>query len=40
MSGGHFDFAQYRMEDIACEIEYLIKINDNTDNKASTRDGP
>ena len=30
MSGGHFGFLQYRMEDIAYEIEYLIKINDST----------
>ena len=30
MSGGHFDFAQCHMKDIACEIENLIKINDST----------
>ena len=27
MSGGHFDYAQYRMEDIAVEIDNLIERN-------------
>ena len=27
MSGGHFDYAQYRMEDIAAEIDRLIDDN-------------
>ena len=26
MSGGHFEYQQYRFEDIACEIERLIAI--------------
>jgi len=30
MSGGHFGYAQYRMDDIVYEIENLIKINDST----------
>ena len=29
MSGGHFDYQQYRIEDIATEIEHLIESNDN-----------
>jgi hypothetical protein len=29
MSGGHFDYAQYRIEDIAKEIDKLIANNDN-----------
>jgi hypothetical protein len=29
MSGGHFDYAQYRIEDIAKEIDELIANNDN-----------
>jgi hypothetical protein len=28
MSGGHFDYNQYRVEDIAREIEALIETND------------
>lgn len=31
MSGGHFDYVQYRMEDIATEIDELIEKNDNTE---------
>ena len=31
MSGGFFDYAQYRMEDIAREIYELIRSNDNTE---------
>lgn len=31
MSGGYFDYAQYRMEDVATEIDELIKINDNAE---------
>ena len=31
MSGGHFDYAQYRMEDMACEIDQLIDENDSTE---------
>ena len=27
MSGGHFDYAQYRIEDIALSIDNLIKTN-------------
>lgn len=29
MSGGHFNYAQYRINDIAVEIDELIKSNDN-----------
>lgn len=29
MSGGHFDYAQYRIEDIAVEIDELIKHNED-----------
>jgi hypothetical protein len=29
MSGGHFDYAQYRIEDIARGIEELIASNDD-----------
>lgn len=29
MSGGHFDYQQYRIEDIAKSIEELIKSNDD-----------
>jgi hypothetical protein len=29
MSGGHFDYAQYRIEDIARGIEELIESNDD-----------
>lgn len=28
MSGGHFDYIQYRMEDIAVEIDSLISYNE------------
>lgn len=31
MSGGHFDYTQYRMEDVAVEIDYLIDRNDRED---------
>jgi len=30
MSGGHFEYQQYRLEDIATEIEELIRSNDDT----------
>jgi hypothetical protein len=30
MSGGHFDYAQYKLEDIADEIRNLIAQNENT----------
>jgi hypothetical protein len=29
MSGGHFNYAQYRVEEIAREIEALIETNDD-----------
>jgi len=29
MSGGHFQYQQYRIEDIAVEIDHLIESNDN-----------
>ena len=29
MSGGHFDYQQYRIEDIAVMIEEVIKSNDD-----------
>jgi hypothetical protein len=29
MSGGYFNYAQYRINDIAVEIDELIKSNDN-----------
>ena len=29
MSGGRFDYLQYRIEDISSEIEHLIKTNDS-----------
>jgi hypothetical protein len=29
MSGGHFDYAQYRIEDIARGIEELVESNDD-----------
>jgi len=31
MSGGHFDYAQYRIEDIASSIDELIKTNKSKD---------
>jgi hypothetical protein len=31
MSGGHFDYKQYHIDDIVSKIEYLIKTNDYTD---------
>lgn len=31
MSGGHFDYLQYHMEDIAIEIDELIDKNDSDD---------
>jgi len=31
MSGGAFDYAQYRIEDIACQIEERIASNDCDD---------
>jgi hypothetical protein len=31
MSGGHFDYIQFRFEDIAREIEAVIADNDNTE---------
>lgn len=30
MSGGHFDYAQYKLEDLADEIRNLIALNNNT----------
>lgn len=29
MSGGHFDYQQYRIEDIATSIDELVASNDN-----------
>jgi len=31
MSGGHFDYVQYRIEDLASEVDELIKNNDDED---------
>jgi len=31
MSGGHFDYQQYRLEDIASSIDKLIESNDSTE---------
>lgn len=31
MSGGHFDYKQYHIDDIVREIEYLIENNNETD---------
>ena len=31
MSGGHFDYIQYRIEEVAEEIAAIIDENDNTD---------
>lgn len=31
MSGGHFNYSQYHIEDIASEIESLIETNNSTD---------
>lgn len=31
MSGGHFNYEQYRIDDIQIAIEKLIKYNDNLD---------
>ena len=31
MSGGHFDYQQYRIEDIATSIDELIESNDSTE---------
>ena len=31
MSGGHFNHGQYRLHDIASEIERLIELNDSTE---------
>jgi hypothetical protein len=31
MSGGHFDYSQHYIKDIAAEIESLIETNDSTD---------
>jgi len=30
MSGGHFDYNQYKIDQIACDIEQLIIYNDST----------
>ena len=32
MSGGHFDYNQYRLDDIAYQIDRLVK-NNNTENE-------
>ena len=31
MSGGHFDYVQYRIEEVAEEISAMVDENDNTD---------
>jgi len=31
MSGGHFDYAQHRIEDIADSIDKLVEENDSTE---------
>lgn len=31
MSGGHFEYAQYKIEDIASSIDELIKTNESKD---------
>lgn len=31
MSGGHFNYQQHRLEDIAQEIDHLIETNDSTE---------
>ena len=31
MSGGHFDYTQHRIEDIASDIDELIRMNDSTE---------
>lgn len=31
MSGGHFGYLQYRMEDIAVEIDRIVDENDSTE---------
>lgn len=31
MSGGHFDYKQYHIDDVVREIEDLIETNDHTD---------
>ena len=33
MSGGHFEYQQYRFEDIACEIDRLITKNNRKGNE-------
>lgn len=37
MSGGHFEYQQYHIEDIAQEIENLIKTNDEIGEYGYTR---
>ena len=40
MSGGHFDYAQYRIEDIAVGIDEVIEANDDeTLNECGQRRG-
>jgi hypothetical protein len=31
MSGGHFDYNQYRIEQIADEVQHMIDLNDSTE---------
>lgn len=31
MSGGHFDYKQHAIDDIAHDVDYLIRNNSNTD---------
>ena len=40
MSGGHFEYAQYRIEDIAVEIEHLIESNNQVDKYGNKPDYP
>lgn len=40
MSGGHFDYRQYQLDDIADELEKLITENDKKDDYGYARNYP
>lgn len=37
MSGGHFDYKQYHIDDIVSKIEYLIETNDEANEWGNSR---
>jgi hypothetical protein len=40
MSGGHFNYSQYQIMEMADQIEYLIRTNDCTDDDDEWNQGP